>query len=165
MSEELPIATVGNWLDLPAADWSRLRDLTHEQVFTQELLPTASQLVRSNVAMAELRGYFLELVRDRRTRLREDPVSQWIRTWDSLEPDQDKADQEVYYLALFVLLAALETTSTLLSTMTLLLVETPATGTWSPPTPTNSYPPSSRRHCAMTLLHTSSVGYPPETAS
>ncbi|MFF7950372.1 cytochrome P450 [Streptomyces griseorubiginosus] len=125
VSEELPIATVGRWLDLPAADWPRLRELTHEQVFTQELLPTASQLVRSDVAMAELREYFLELVRDRRTCLREDPVSEWIRTWDLLEPDQDKADEQVYYLALFVLLAALETTSTLLSTTTLLLVEDP----------------------------------------
>ncbi|MGC0399217.1 cytochrome P450 [Streptomyces sp. SAI-126] len=128
VSEELPIATIGNWLELPAADWPRLRELTHEQVFTQELLPSASQLARSDVAMEELRAYFRDLVRDRRPRLREDPVSRWITTWDSLEPDQDKADQEVYYLALFVLLAALETTSTLLSTMTLQLVENP--GHW-----------------------------------
>lgn len=125
VSEELPIVTIGNWLELPTADWARLRELTHEQVFTQELLPSASQLARSDVAMAELRAYFLDLVRDRRTRLREDPVSRWITKWDALEPDQDKADQEVYYLALFVLLAALETTSTLLSTMTLLLVANP----------------------------------------
>lgn len=125
VSEELPIAAIGDWLGLPAADWPRLRELTHDQVFTQELLPTASQLVRSDVAMAELRAYFIDLVRERRTRLREDPVSRWIETWDSLEPDQDKADEAVYFLALFVLLAALETTSTLLSTMTLLLVEQP----------------------------------------
>ncbi|MFF0017213.1 cytochrome P450 [Streptomyces sp. NPDC005374] len=126
VSEQLPIATIGNWLELPAADWPRLRELTHEQVYTQELLPSASQLARSDVAMAELRGYFLDLVSERRTRLGEDPVSRWITTWDSLEPDREKADEAVYLLALFVLLAALETTSTLLSTMTLLLVEDPA---------------------------------------
>ncbi|MFE7271889.1 cytochrome P450 [Streptomyces sp. NPDC057623] len=125
VSEELPIATIGDWLGLPSADWPRLRELTHDQVFTQELLPSASQLARSDVAMAELRAYFLNLVSERRTRLGDDPVSRWIRTWDELEPDRDKADEAVYFLALFVLLAALETTSTLLSTMALLLVERP----------------------------------------
>jgi len=125
VSEELPVATIGDWLGLPSADWPRLRELTHDQVFTQELLPNASQLARSDAAMVELRAYFLDLIRDRRGHPGDDPVSRWIRTWDELEPDRDKADEAVYFLALFVLLAALETTSTLLSTMTLLLVEDP----------------------------------------
>ncbi|MEG8277225.1 cytochrome P450 [Streptomyces sp. AHA2] len=125
VSEELPVATIGDWLGLPSADWARLRELTHEQVFTQELLPNASQLARSDAAMAELRAYFLDVVRDRRRRPGDDPVSRWTDTWDQLEPDQDKADEAVYFLALFVLLAALETTSTMLSTMTLRLVEDP----------------------------------------
>jgi cytochrome P450 len=129
VSEELPVATIGDWLGIPSADWPRLRELTHDQVFTQELLPNASQLARSDAAMAELRAYFLELVRDRRAHPGDDPVSRWIRAWDELEPDRDKADEAVYFLALFVLLAALETTSTLLSTMVLLLVEDP--GRWS----------------------------------
>ncbi|WP_432119513.1 cytochrome P450 [Streptomyces sp. bgisy032] len=129
VSEELPVATIGDWLGLPSADWPRLRELTHEQVFTQELLPNASQLARSDAAMAELRAYFLDLVRSRRKRPGDDPVSGWIRTWDELEPDRDRADEAVYFLALFVLLAALETTATLLSTMTLRLVEDP--GRWS----------------------------------
>lgn len=66
VSEELPVATIGDWLGVPAADWPRLRELTHEQVFTQELLPTASQLARSDAATAELRAYFMDLVRRRR---------------------------------------------------------------------------------------------------
>ncbi|MET8828227.1 cytochrome P450 [Streptomyces sp. NPDC004610] len=126
VGEELPVATIGNWLALPEADWPRLRELTHDQVYTQELLPTASQLARSDAAMAELRAYFLDLVRERRTRLADDPVSRWIRKWDTMEPtDQSKADEGVYFLALFMLLAALETTATLLSTMILRLVEAP----------------------------------------
>jgi cytochrome P450 len=125
VSEELPIATIGAWLGLPSADWPRLRELTHEQVFTQELLPSASQLARSDTAMAELRSYFTALIHDRRDHLGDDPVSRWIETWDAMEPDRDKADEAVYSLVLFVLLAALETTSTMLSTMTLLLVEDP----------------------------------------
>ncbi|MEU1123591.1 cytochrome P450 [Streptomyces sp. NPDC005899] len=125
VAEELPVATIGEWLGLPAADWPRLRALTHDQVFTQELLPSASQLAASDAATAELRTYFTGLVRERRSRPGDDPVSGWIRTWDSIEPDRDKADEQVYLLVLFVLLAALETTATLLTTMTLLLVESP----------------------------------------
>ncbi|MFJ7590941.1 cytochrome P450 [Streptomyces sp. NPDC097617] len=123
--EELPVATIGDWLGLPHADWPRLRQLTHDQVFTQELLPSASQLALSDAATAELRTYFMDLVRDRRSDPGDDPITRWIQTWDAIEPDQDKADEAVYFLVLFVLLAALETTATLLSTMTLRLVESP----------------------------------------
>lgn len=123
--EELPVATIGDWLGLPQADWSRLRQLTHDQVFTQELLPSASQLALSDAATAELRSYFMDLVRDRRAHPGVDPITRWIETWDALESDRDKADEAVYFLVLFVLLAALETTATLLSTMTLRLVENP----------------------------------------
>ncbi len=125
VGEELPVATIGDWLGLPAADWPRLRELTHDQVFTQELLPSASQLAASDAATAELRTYFMALVSDRRAHPGEDPVSRWIQTWDSLEADRDKANEAVYFLVLFVLLAALETTSQLLTTMALLLVERP----------------------------------------
>ncbi|MFF5029525.1 cytochrome P450 [Streptomyces collinus] len=130
VSEELPVATIGHWLGLPTADFARLRDLTHDQVFTQELLPSASQLAKSDAATAQLRAYFTELVRERRARPGDDPVSRWIAVWDTLESDQDKADEGVYFLALFVLLAALETTSTLLSTATLLLLEHPRQWDW-----------------------------------
>lgn len=125
VGDELPVATIGEWLGIPSADWPRLRQLTHDQVFTQELLPSASQLAGSDAATAELRAYFTALVSERRAHPGDDPVSRWIATWDSLESDRDKADEAVYLLVLFVLLAALETTSTLLTTMTLLLVETP----------------------------------------
>ncbi|MEU1403217.1 cytochrome P450 [Streptomyces sp. NPDC005728] len=130
VAEELPVATIGHWLGLPSADFRRLRDLTHDQVFTQELLPSASQLARSDAATAQLRTYFMDLVRARRARPGDDPVSRWIAVWDELEGDHDKADEAVYFLALFVLLAALETTSTLLSQMTLLLLEHPSQWHW-----------------------------------
>ncbi|MFJ6759765.1 cytochrome P450 [Streptomyces sp. NPDC091273] len=123
--EELPVAAIGEWLGLPQADWARLRQLTHDQVFTQELLPSASQLALSDAATAELRTYFTGLVRERRSHPGEDPITRWIQTWDGIEPDRDKAEEAVYFLVLFVLLAALETTATLLSTMTLRLVESP----------------------------------------
>jgi cytochrome P450 len=130
VAEELPVAAIGHWLGLPATDFPRLRELTHDQVFTQELLPSASQLALSDAATAELRDYFTDLVRHRRTRPGDDPVSRWIRVWDGMESDRDRADEAVYFLTLFVLLAALETTSTLLSTMTLRLLEHPRQWEW-----------------------------------
>lgn len=130
VGEELPVAVIGHWLGLPTADFARLRELTHDQVFTQELLPSASQLAKSDAATAELRSYFTDLVRSRRARPGEDPVTRWIAVWDSMESDRDRADEAVYHLALFVLLAALETTATLLSTMTLLLLEHPRQWDW-----------------------------------
>ncbi|MTE21749.1 cytochrome P450 [Streptomyces sp. TRM43335] len=129
VSEELPVIVIGRWLGLPSADYPRLRELTHDQVFAQELLPSASQLALSDAATAELREYFTDLVRQRRRAPGDDPVSGWIRVWDGIEPDRGAADEAVYHLSLFVLLAALETTSTLLSTAVRLLLEHP--GQWA----------------------------------
>ncbi|MFE7781091.1 cytochrome P450 [Streptomyces nigrescens] len=130
VSEELPVLTIGEWLGLPTADYELLRSLTHDQVFAQELLPSASQLAKSDAATRNLREYFIALVRERRRAPGDDPISAWIRTWDELEPHQDAADEAVYRLALFVVLAALETTSNLLSTMVWLIAEHPRQRGW-----------------------------------
>ena len=130
VSEELPVIVIGRWLGLPAQDYPLLRELTHDQVFAQELLPSASQLATSDAATAHLRAYFVDLVRDRRARPGKDPISQWITNWDRLTDNRDTADEGVYFLALFFLLAALETTSTLLSTMVLRLLEHPQHWAW-----------------------------------
>ncbi|WP_414504658.1 cytochrome P450 [Streptomyces sp. NEAU-L66] len=130
VSEELPMLTIGEWLGLPTADYALLRSLTHDQVFAQELLPSASQLAKSDAATRNLREYFIALVRERRRAPGDDPISAWIRTWDELEPHRDAADEAVYRLALFVVLAALETTSNLLSTMVWLIAEHPRQRGW-----------------------------------
>lgn len=130
VSEHLPVITIGQWLGLPPADYPLLSELTHDQVFAQELLPSPSQLALSDAATLRLRDYFTALVRERRAAPGNDPVSQWIRIWDQLEPDQDAADEAVYYLSLFVVLAALETTATLLSTAVWLLLDHPHQMAW-----------------------------------
>lgn len=130
VSEELPVITIGEWMGIPPADFPLLRELTHDQVFTQELLPSRSQLMISDDATRTLHQYFATLVRERRRLPGDDPISQWLRTWDELEPDRDRADEAVYYLALLVVLAALETTSNLLSTMAWLIAEHPRQMGW-----------------------------------
>ncbi|MEU5976574.1 cytochrome P450 [Streptomyces sp. NPDC047315] len=123
--ERLPIEVIGAWLALPSADLPRLWELTHDQVFTQELFPTPRQLALSDESTRELRAYFQNLVRERRARPGIDPVSRWLATWDTMETDRDKSDEAVYYLTLSVFLAALLTTAALLATMTLQLLEHP----------------------------------------
>ncbi|MFF2810804.1 cytochrome P450 [Streptomyces sp. NPDC058000] len=130
VSEELPMCSIGEWLQLPVADHGLLRSLAHDQVFTQELLPSASQLALSDAATMQLESYFRELVQERRRSPGDDPVSNWLRTWDELEPDREAADEAVYLLALLVFLAAPETTATLLSSMVWLLLEHPRQLGW-----------------------------------
>ncbi|MER6196078.1 cytochrome P450 [Streptomyces sp. NPDC001586] len=125
VSEELPVITIGEWMGIPAKDYALLRTLTHDQVHAQELFPTPSQLALSDAATAQLRSYFNDLIGDRRVSPGSDPVSGWLRTWDALEPDRHRADAAVHGLALFMILAALETTSHVLSTAVRLLFEHP----------------------------------------
>ncbi|HET6860908.1 MAG TPA: cytochrome P450 [Streptomyces sp.] len=130
VTEEMPVMVIGEWLGIPPADHALLRDLTHDQVFTQELFPTRSQLARSDAATSQLREYFTALVRERRRAPGADPVSAWLSTWDELEPDRAAADEAVYSLVLFVLLAGLETTSHVLAAMVWLLHEHPRQLEW-----------------------------------
>ncbi|MET9481700.1 cytochrome P450 [Streptomyces sp. NPDC006638] len=130
ISEELPSLTICEWLGLPIEDYALMRDLTHHQVFAQELLPSPSQLALSDTATLRLQEYFIELVAKRRAEPGDDPISTWLRTWDGIESDPAKADEAVYLLALLVVLAAPETTSTLISTMVWLLLEHPLQLEW-----------------------------------
>ncbi|MEV0373531.1 cytochrome P450 [Streptomyces sp. NPDC050636] len=130
VGEELPVITIGEWLGIPSADYPLLRSLTHDQVYTQELFPTPSHLALSDAATHRLRQYFTELVQERRKAPGGDPISSWIRTWDALESDRHAADEAVYSLALFMVLAALETTAHVLSSMVWLLMKHPRQLEW-----------------------------------
>ncbi|WP_229699688.1 cytochrome P450 [Streptomyces kronopolitis] len=130
VSEELPVITIGEWLRIPPSDYALLRALTHDQVYTQELFPTPSQLMLSDGSSHQLRQYFTALVSERRRNPGDDPVSSWLRVWDAQEPDREAVDEAVFSLALFMVLAALETTSHVLSSMIRLLLEHPRQLNW-----------------------------------
>ncbi|MET7936577.1 cytochrome P450 [Streptomyces sp. NPDC005322] len=130
VGEELPVATIGHWLKLPRADHELLRSLTHGQAYAQELLPSASQLTQANAAARGLRDYFTAVVQERRQALGDDVLSDWIRTWDAIEPDRAVADETLYHLVMFIVIASLETTSTLLSNMVWLLDQHPRQLQW-----------------------------------
>lgn len=117
-------------MGLPEADHELLRTLTHDQVHTQELFPSRSQLALSDSATAQLRQYFTDVIRERRNDPGEDPISSWLRAWDGIEPDRARADAAVHSLALFMILAALETTSHVLSASVRLLVDRPHEWEW-----------------------------------
>jgi len=123
VSDQLPISTIGSWLNIPAADHPHILEITHNQVHAQELLPTRSELAVSEEATAQLRAYFTELLEQRRANPGNDILTGWIHAWDAREPDREKADEILYRLTMFVTIASLETTATLLSSMVWLLGE------------------------------------------
>jgi cytochrome P450 len=130
VGDQLPAAAIGTWLGVPPADFSMLRDLTHEQAYAQELFPSPAQLARADVAALELQSYFAALVAERRRSPGEDVLSGWIRTWDGLEEDRDAADDIVRRLATFVVMAGLETTSNLLASVVWLVAGHPGQMRW-----------------------------------
>ncbi|WP_343235638.1 cytochrome P450 [Streptomyces sp. SID10815] len=123
VSERLPVETVGHWLGIPAEHHDHILDFTHRQVFAQELLPTGKDLRTSAAATMEMRSFFTDLIRRRRASPGADVVSEWIRHWDARYPDdRAAADRGLYHLVMFITIASLETTATLLSNMVWLLL-------------------------------------------
>lgn len=128
VSEEMAIGVIGRWLHLPEADHPLMRELTHAMAFILELLPTKRQIETANAAVPVLRDYFVGLVRERRRSPGDDPISHWARVWDAFEPDREAADRTLFRLAMFLMLTAVETSSTLLSATVARIAGTP--GAW-----------------------------------
>ncbi|MEV2213770.1 cytochrome P450 [Streptomyces sp. NPDC050997] len=122
VGDQLPVLTVGEWLDIPARHHAHILDFTHRQVHSQELLPTKSELAVSEQATVEMREFFTELIAERRAHPGDDAVSGWIRYWDEQFPDDPAAaDRTVYDLVMFITIASLETSATLMATAVWLL--------------------------------------------
>ncbi|MET7851043.1 cytochrome P450 [Streptomyces avermitilis] len=131
VSEQLPIRTVGRWLNIPAEDHPLILDITHRQVHAQELLPTKSELAISAQATVQLRSYFTQLVQQRRANPGNDVLSHWIRHWDDQMPDDRAgADRVLYHLTMFITIASLETTATLLSNAVCFLLDDSTRWDW-----------------------------------
>ncbi|MGA4838193.1 cytochrome P450 [Streptomyces sp. G45] len=131
VGDQLPVHTVGGLLGIPAEHHARILDFTHRQVHAQELLPTKSELAVSAEATRDMRAYFTGLLRQRRAHLGDDLLSDWIRHWDARFPDsRAQADQALYDLTMFVTIASLETTATLLTNVVWLLTRDPEQAAW-----------------------------------
>ncbi|WEO96973.1 cytochrome P450 [Streptomyces sp. FXJ1.172] len=127
VSERLPIHTVGQWLAIPEEHHSHILSFTHRQVHAQELLPTKSELAVSAEATLEMRAFFTRLISERRTHPGNDVLSDWIRYWDAVHADdRAAADQMLYDLTMFITIASLETTATLLTNAVWFLTGEPA---------------------------------------
>jgi cytochrome P450 len=96
-----PIQVIAQILGLPKADWPRFIQLS------TELIAVMSNWDRALAASRELRGYFAEIIADRRRNTRDDLVSQLIRA----EVDGHRlTDDEIYPFLLLLLPAGAETT-------------------------------------------------------
>ncbi|MFB7496130.1 cytochrome P450 [Streptomyces sp. NPDC056161] len=131
VSEQLPVHTVGQWLGIEPEHFAHVLDFTHRQVFAQELLPTKSELAVSAQATLDMRAFFTDLIRQRRERPGDDALTGLIRFWDDRYPDdRARADQALYDLTMFVTIASLETTATLLTNAVAFLTQDPARAEW-----------------------------------
>ncbi|GGS73828.1 cytochrome P450 [Streptomyces cinerochromogenes] len=131
VAEQLPIHTVGRWLAIPDEHHAHILDFTHRQVHAQELLPTKSELAVSAQATLEMRAFFTGLLAHRRAHPGNDVLSGWIRYWDAQYPDdRAAADQTLYDLTMFITIASLETTATLLTNAVWFLTRDPAVADW-----------------------------------
>lgn len=127
VGDRLPIHTVGQWLGIPDEHYPHILDFTHRQVHAQELVPTKSELAISAEATTEMRTFFTSLIAHRRADLGDDVLSDWIRYWDARYPlDRAAADQTLYDLTMFITIASLETTATLLTNAVWFLTQDPA---------------------------------------
>jgi cytochrome P450 len=96
-----PVRVIARVLGLPEADWLRFLRLS------TELIAVVRHYDRAVAASRELRGYFADIIAERRRHPREDLVSQLILA----EVDGRRlADQEIYPFLLLLLPAGAETT-------------------------------------------------------
>ncbi|MEV5874595.1 cytochrome P450 [Streptomyces sp. NPDC052101] len=131
VGDQLPVHTVGQWLGIPAEHYPRILDFTHRQVHAQELIPTRSELAISAQATLEMQDFFTGLVAHRRAHPGDDVLTGWIRYWDAQYPDdRAAADQLLYDLTMFITIASLETTTTLLTNAVWFVTQDPARADW-----------------------------------
>ena len=96
-----PVRVIARILGLPEADWPRFLRLS------TELIAVMRNWDRAIAAGRELRGYFAEIIADRRRHTRDDLVSQLIEA----EVDGHRlSDDEIYPFLLLLLPAGAETT-------------------------------------------------------
>jgi cytochrome P450 len=96
-----PVKVIARVLGLPEADWPRFLRLS------TELIAIMRNWDRAVAASRELRGYFADIIADRRRNTRDDLVSQLIRA----EVDGHRlTDDEIYPFLLLLLPAGAETT-------------------------------------------------------
>jgi cytochrome P450 len=96
-----PVRVIARILGLPEADWPRFLRLS------TELIAVMRNWDRAVAAGRELRGYFAEIIADRRRHIRDDLVSQLVKA----EVDGRRlSDDEIYPFLLLLLPAGAETT-------------------------------------------------------
>ncbi|MEI5102826.1 cytochrome P450 [Streptomyces sp. PmtG] len=131
VGDQLPVHTVGSLLGIPPEHYAHILDFTHRQVHAVELAPSKSELAISAQATLDMRAFFTTLIQERRTHLGDDLLSDWIRHWDARYPDsRADADQALYDLTMFLTIASLETTATLLTNLVWFLTRDPELAAW-----------------------------------
>ena len=118
----LPVTIIGEMLGVPAADRAQFRPLVRDLVAIFEMQPTAAQMAAADAAQLAIRGYFLELIAEKRRAPGDDLLSRLA----VVEVDGDRlTDDELVTLATLLFAAGFETTTNLFGNGLLALLRNP----------------------------------------
>lgn len=125
LAAPVPIAVISEMLGVPTADRARFRSWSERLVEIFNLAPLAPrswrQAVSINAAGLQLHAYLHKILRDRRREPRDDLLSQLLGRADNGEI----SEEEVFWIALLLLVAGNETTTNLIGSLLLVLAEHP----------------------------------------
>ncbi len=118
----LPVTIIGAMLGVPEADRPQFRTLVKDLVVIFEMKPSAEQMAAADAAQLAIRAYFLDLIKEKRTRTETDLLSALARA----ESDGDRlSDDELVTLASLLFAAGFETTTNLFGNGLLALLRHP----------------------------------------
>jgi cytochrome P450 len=118
----LPVTIIGEMLGVPVADRSQFRELVRDLVAIFEMQPTDKQMVAADAAQLAIRGYFLNLIAEKRRRPGDDLLSNLATVAIG---DDRLTDDEVVTLASLLFAAGFETTTNLFGNGLLALLRHP----------------------------------------
>jgi cytochrome P450 len=133
----LPVAVIGTMVGVPEADWTRFRSLITTSAAGIEPGASVDDLRAAERSNAEVWSYFVDLARERRTRPRDDLLSDLIAVE---EAGDQLSEGEVIAVAILLFAAGFETTTNLIGNGVGALLRHPdqMTALWADPTPAPS---------------------------
>lgn len=121
----LPVTIIGEMLGVPAEDRPRFRTWVRDLVAVLEMKPSEEQMAAADAAQVAIRGYFFDLIADKRRRPGDDLLSALVQTGDAADDGDRLGDDELVTMAVLLFAAGFETTTNLFGNGLLGLLRAP----------------------------------------
>ena len=121
----LPVRVIGRLLGVPSADLPRFREQILAVTGVFEVSATSEMRDAADAAILECRDYFTRLIADKRARPSDDLLSRLVTEEGSATPDDRLDDEELNTLAVLLFMAGFETTTNLVGSGVLAVLDHP----------------------------------------